>query len=143
MRYELESSAALVFFDGSVKPLLDVVNSVRSKRPDVVVMRHEITPKADGPPGDFQIARKTSPGIVFNNKDHGESACTAVLQTSAGTAAPLTAFTGSNVVGLVWTLKLTAAGLSPVRPQLLALMDFDLEDGHAICLAAESSSGAA
>ena len=135
--YVLQDHNAMVCMNNKMQVLRNVLNDKRKQQPTTGIQYHDLTPKADGPPGAFTLEVKTSiqfccTGAAGELGSAGQPVVT--LQSSAARMAPLRAWSRNGVCGLVWAVKWNSAGLSPVRPQIMMLDTVRLGAGQAVAL---------
>ena len=111
--------------------LLEIVNERRKTHPDCRVAYHDIVPQGDGPPGAFSLAKTVN--LVFSPQPPSADAPAGHLQTRVAATVPVSAWNG-HYSGVAWSVKWSANGLSPIRPQIAMLKDVTIRPGHSLVL---------
>ena len=136
-----------VIFEGRFQMLLEVVNARRAREPHAKIAYYDLQPSASGPLGSFTLTPVHS--VMFcpegytmlvdkpaddDEPAEGQKNPPASLQASAAASVPASVWQERSHVGLAFSVKWTAAGLTPVRPQVVSLSDFSIPPGRALQL---------
>lgn len=127
LRYKLSSHDDVVLSGTDLVPLLDIVNERRKTHPDCRVAYHDIVPQGTGPAGAFGLALTVE--LSFNPQPPSADAPAGHLQTRVAATVPLAAWQG-HYSSVVWSVKWSQNGLSPIRPQIALLQDVAVKPGH-------------
>ena len=114
-----------------VRTVLSIVNEKRESDPMCTVAYHDMEPNASGEPGDFLLTLKHNvffvPDVLAGKKDTEE-----MTQMSIGAAVPVTTWMEAKTVSLLWCVKWSVTGLSPVRPLVVTKAEIQLAPGRAL-----------
>ena len=133
--YSLSGYEEKVLHGTDLLELLDVVNEKRTTNPDCRVAYHDMTPipPSDSLPlGAFKL--DVTKEIAFRPLTDVEGpAAKGHLQTRLASTIPVNAWDG-NYSKLIWTLKWSTNGLTPVRPQIVLTKNVTLAPGKSLLL---------
>ena len=134
--YSLSGYQEKVLHGADLLELLDVVNQKRTTNPDCRVAYHDMTPippSGSLPLGAFKL--DVTKEIAFRPLTDVErpEAAKGHLQTRLASTIPVNAWDG-NYSKLIWTLKWSANGLTPVRPQIVLTKNVTIAPGKSLLL---------
>ena len=124
--YQLQTMDDMVLMGQKYMSVADAIKPKRARNPMVKLMYHTMHSIADGPAGSFSVTQDhnvffapESAGV--NADDSGDEK----LQQSIGALVPRKAW-DSHCLSIIWAVKWTANGLSPVRPVVVLTKDVSL-----------------
>ena len=134
--YSLSGYEEKVLHGTDLLELLDVVNQKRTTNPDCRVAYHDMTPippSGSLPLGAFKL--DVTKELAFRPLTDVErpEAAKGHLQTRLASTIPVNAWDG-NYSKLIWTLKWSANGLTPVRPQIVLTKNVTIAPGKSLLL---------
>ena len=124
--FSLTSSSDLVVFNGQALTLGQVLNDQREKKPTAEVCYHTVSVD-DVDPKSFTLER-THNVIFLPKKDEGQT----VTLNSFAVNEPVTTFTSSEGMQLLWSVRWTAKGLMPVKPAVYLKGSVTIPTGRAL-----------
>jgi hypothetical protein len=135
---KFEDAHSKVFYEKELRTVGDLVVAMRQTRGETRVRYHKIIeePKpAD--PGFFRLEleksiywRMDSLKIEQNSETNERS----VLHTALGAAFPVE-IRKSPLINIIWTVRWSPAGLTPVKPSVVFATDFQLSPARAVMIA--------
>ena len=139
--FKLENADDLVILDGKVQTLAQVIASKRATSPlEIKVMYHELVekPKAEDTTF-FTLQPKENCKVVFRpesvpmkEENKSEAGHVVLPYTSVAGCIP-TACWNNLATQIVWSVKWSARGLCPLRPNVCLKGACQIKPGHAIC----------
>ena len=136
--YQLQDAHDKVILDGKVTTLAQVIKDKRAISPlDVKVLYHDLTDKPTPEDGTF-FELKLKNQVLFRPenipvKDEKKSADGSVILSYTSLADCIETKIWSNLATeILWSVKWTARGLSPVRPHICLKEALVVKAGHAV-----------
>ena len=129
----LESESDLVHHGGKVKTLKQVLEDQRQEDPTKVKVAYhtlEDAPTVDSP-GGFKLTRKYMHHWKFENCPMKAETTTVSQGHAAGLVVP-EQWKDFNVTCIIWVMRWTAKGLTPVRPFIITTKDIEIKSHTAV-----------
>ena len=124
--YQIQTMDDMVLMGTKYMTVADAIKPRRARNPMVKLMYHTMHSITDGPAGSFSVSldhkvffAPDSAGV--SAEDNGEEK----LQQTIGSLVPRKAW-DSHCLSIIWAVKWTANGLSPVRPVVVLTKDVSL-----------------
>lgn len=139
MLVKLQDSQEAIMMNNTIMSIGEAMETRRKINPNSLVCYHDETsdPSAANP-GFFKLTTKQRVVAVLSapGSPEGEKEPVKPVQTNVASCVPLdTWLRTSSAFKVVWSMRWTAAGLMPVRPQLVALVDVTIPEASTFMIA--------
>ena len=139
MLVKLQDSQDTIMLNNTMMTIGEAMEARRTINPNSVVCYHDETadPSA-AQPGFFKLTTKQRVVAVLSppSSQDGEKEPARPVQTNVASCVPLdTWLRTSSMFKVLWPMRWTAAGLMPVRPQLIALDDVTIPEASTFLIA--------
>ena len=129
--FDLKSSDDLVVFNGVVQPVGHAYLEKFKNDPGAKLAYHTVKDMSADTPGSFAITQTHQIAfVVSDTSSEGSKTCPA---TTFAIHAPLEQW-NTKVSALLWQVKWTSKGLTPIKPAVYSLLEIELLPGRCVIL---------
>ena len=140
---EFASSDDEVIYDRQLVTLFKVIENRRSMNPNAQICYHVMKDEVDKGPGCFALERRHRVHAAFEaatmkeasgeQEEMGQGGHEG-KQESLAALIPLSTWAGNELAAQRWSMRWASNGLMPIRPQIVLLVDIELEPQTALRL---------